>query len=183
MEQPVRPHPLTARNRCLSGRVGTARARCCTGHAGAAYGEMTYVGAEAVPSLEFASERLEQARGNLDNATAVAADEVLVRTPAGQVPLGRPVAQVHVIGDVQLFEAFERAVNRALADVGVLCGDHRDDLFDAAVPFGLYEGGDDRAQGNRRSPAGLPDRRTAASTAGSPGGTGCGPCPLTEVIG
>jgi hypothetical protein len=117
---------------------------------------MTNIGPETVTRLELVSERLEQARSHLDNATALAADEVLVRPPAGQVPLRRAVAQVHVIGDVQLFEAFEGAVDGALADVGVLCGNHRDDLLGAAVAFGLYQGGDDTTQGYGRAPPGLP---------------------------
>jgi hypothetical protein len=116
------------------------------------------IGSETVTRLELVSERLEQPRSDLDNATTLAADEVLVRPPAGQVPLGRPVAQVHVIGDIQLFEAFEGAVDGALADIGVLSGNHRDDLLGAAVAFSLYQGGDDTTQGNGRAPSGLPHR-------------------------
>ena len=78
--------------------------------------------------------------------------------PPGQVPLGRSVAQVNVIGDVQLFETIEGAVNGALADVGVGPGNDRDYFLGAAVAFSLDQGGDHTPQPDCRAPSGLPHR-------------------------
>jgi hypothetical protein len=145
-------------DRRLLARVQSTRASCCTDHARAAYGKMANIGVETVTRLKLVNERFEQVRSDLDHTTALVADEVLVRPPASQVPLGRPVAQVHVIGDVKFFEAFEGAVDGALADVGVLAGNHRDDLLGTAVAFSVYQGGDDTTQGDSGAPSGLPHR-------------------------
>ena len=82
-----------------------------------------------------------------------------------------------------VFEAFEGAVYGALADVGVLSGNHRDDLLGAAMAFSVYQGSDNTTQGDGARPPASRTARTAVSTAVSPGITGCGPRPLTEVIG
>jgi hypothetical protein len=127
---------------------------------------MANIGSETVTRLEVVSERFEQAGSDLDYATALLAYEVLVRPPGSQVPLGRSVAEVHVIGDVKFFEALQGAVNGALADVGVLSGNHCHDLLGAAVAFRLDQGGNYTTQGDGGAPTGFPHRPDGALYSG-----------------
>ncbi len=156
---PVEEVRVASRNaRRLLARVPSTRASSCTDHARAAYGKMPNIGVETVTRLQLVNERFEQAGSDLDHTTTLVADEVLMRPPASQVPLGRPVAQVHVIGNVKFFEAFEGAVDGALADVGVLSGNLCDDLLGTAVAFSVYQGSDDTTQGDGGAPSSLPYR-------------------------
>ena len=159
------------------------RASCCTDHARAAYGEMANVGEKTVTRFQLVNQRFEQPWSDLDHTTAFLADEVLVRPPAGQVPLGRPVTQVHVIGDVKFFEAFKGAVDGALADVGVLSGNHCDDLLGTAMAFGAYQGGDDTTQGDGGTPSSLPHRPDSRVDSGLTRHYRLRATPFTEVIG
>ncbi len=148
----------SSNDRRLLARVYSTRASCCTDHARATYGKMADIGVETVTRLQLVNERFEQPGCDLDHSTALVADEMLVRPPASQMPLGRPVAQVNVIGDVKFFEPFQSAVDGALADVGVLSGNHRDDLLGTAVAFSVYQGGDDTTQCDGGAPSSLPHR-------------------------
>ena len=104
--------------------------------AGAGDGEVVGVDLEAVTGQDAGLQLVEQGGVGLDDAAAGLADEVLVGDRLVEVPRGRPVPEVGVVGDAELLEAIQTAVDGGLVDLGVPGMDVGGELFRGAVLAG-----------------------------------------------